>query len=251
MEQLLTRTLSVGSVGTDVDGVKRTVYRGLDSYDQGQRLKKHMGNRLAVRRTFGTFFAADVNRLKTRMGWTRNGKVEPAFFTAMARRGYPDALAIDLLTRYAAAHPSLAICFPFPYGEMGGVCQGLHETAGIDGNWAIDFCARPNTTIVAVEAGTITKLSGHDPNDDTWDTQGVFGWSVHFVTAAGYRYYATHFGYRAPLAVGMNVQVGDTLGRVGDQRFRPDHVHYGVTSPASEADAKARITAVSKAPRIT
>lgn len=250
METLLTRTLSVGSVGIDVDGIKRTVYRGLDSYDKGQRLKKHMGNKLAVRRTYGTFFASDVNRLKVRMGWTQNGKVEPAFFTAMSQRGYPDALAVDLLTRYAKAHPRIQIYYPFPYGEMGGVCQGLHETAGIDDNWAIDFCARPHTTVVAVEAGTITKLSGRSPNDDTWDTQGVYGWSVHFLTNEGYRYYVTHFGYRQPLSIGMRVEAGDTIGKVGDQRFRPDHVHYGCSSPRGDADAKARITAVSKAPRI-
>jgi hypothetical protein len=48
----------------------------------------------------------------------------------------------------------------------------------------------------------------------------------------------------------MRVEAGDTLGRVGDQVFRPDHVHYGVTSSLGSADAKKRIIAVSKAPRI-
>jgi hypothetical protein len=49
----------------------------------------------------------------------------------------------------------------------------------------------------------------------------------------------------------MQVQAGDLLGFVGDQRFRPDHTHYAVHSPKSEADAKAHITAVSKAPRVS
>jgi hypothetical protein len=65
-------------------------------------------------------------------------------------------------------------------------------------------------------------------------------------------YYITHQGRRYPtLRVGMKVQAGDLIGFVGDQRFRPDHAHVGVRSPKSEADAKARITAVSKAPRVS
>ena len=55
----------------------------------------------------------------------------------------------------------------------------------------------------------------------------------------------------ASLRVGQHVQAGDLLGFVGDQRYRSDHAHIGVTSPKGEADAKARITAVSKAPRVT
>ena len=103
-QPLLTRTLTVGSYGMDVDGVKRTVYRALDKADGGTRLKTHMAKPLTVRRTFGLFFRGDVNTLKAQDGWSTSGKVEPAFFNHCAKAGYPDALAIDLLNQYADEH---------------------------------------------------------------------------------------------------------------------------------------------------
>lgn len=129
---------------------------------------------------------------------------------------------------------------------------GLHETSGVDGNWALDFICKAGLGIVAVEAGRITRFSGHDPSDDSADMNGVYGWTTYYETPAGYEYFATHQGRRYPtLRVGMKVQPGDLLGYVGDQRFRPDHLHLGVTSPKGEADAKARITMVSKAPTVS
>lgn len=103
-QNLLTRTLGLNASGKDVDGVKRTVYRALDQQDGGHRLRDHHNNRLVVRQRYGPFFALDVNRLKKQMGWKPNGKVEPSFFTAMAKKGYPDALAIDLLNQYQDEH---------------------------------------------------------------------------------------------------------------------------------------------------
>ena len=43
----------------------------------------------------------------------------------------------------------------------------------------------------------------------------------------------------------------DLIGYVGDQRYRSDHLHLGVTSPHGEADAKKRIQAVAAAPRVS
>jgi len=100
----LTRTLAVGSFGKDVDGVKRSVYRGLDKGDGGTRLKTHMGKSLRVRRTFGLFFRSDVNRLKAQDEWDPNGKVGPPFWVYMEKRRYPDALAHDLVDQYADEH---------------------------------------------------------------------------------------------------------------------------------------------------
>lgn len=231
-------------------GVKRTVCRALDAHDHGHRLKALEADDAAAKRTFGVFFKRQVNDCRKLMAFNLTGVVDQNLWTSLARQGWPDAKAIELMNKYIDANPVAAIVFPVPEGEMASLCQGLHQTAGLAGNWAIDICCVPRTTIVAVEPGVITKLSGHDPNNDTWDSQGVFGWTVHFRTPANYRYFVTHLGWRSALTVGMKVEVGDTIGRVGDQRFRPDHVHYGVTSPVSEADAKKRITVVSKAPRI-
>src|SRR5207342_1995333 len=116
------------------------------------------------------------------------------------------------------------------------------------GNWAIDFCDVPLDPVLCVEGGVIQKLSGHDPHEDTWDTQGVFGWSVYVRTEHGYVYYYTHFGKRNVLSEGDRVGTGEILGWVGDQKFRPDHTHIDVTSPLGVADACKRITLVSTSP---
>ena len=252
---LLTRILRYTSsnlmVGDDVYGVKRTVCRALDANDHGRRLAALEADDAAAKRTFGPYFKQQVNDVRKQMGYKLTGVVDQSLWSSLARQGWPDARAIELMNNYIDAHPASSIVFPVPMGQMASVCQGLHETAGLDGNWAIDFCSPPGTSIVAVEKGAITKLSGKPPSQDSWDASGTYGWSVHFRTGSGYRYYVTHFGVRAAeLRVGTLVEAGDTLGRVGDQVFRPDHIHYGVTSPVSSADARRRITAVSRAPRI-
>ncbi len=129
---------------------------------------------------------------------------------------------------------------------------GLHETSGLAGNWALDFICHAGLAVCAPEACTVTRFSGHDPSDDQADKTGVYGWTTYLNTPAGYVYFATHQGRRYPtLRVGQRLQPGDLIGFVGDQRYRPDHLHLGVTSPKGEADAKARITAVSRAPRVS
>jgi len=146
----------------------------------------------------------------------------------------------------------VALVFPVAAPRSQVFVGGLHETSGLDGNWALDFICKAGLGIVAVEAGRITRFSGNDPSDDNADRNGVYGWTTYYETAAGYEYFATHQGRRYPtLRPGMRVEAGDLLGYVGDQRFRPDHLHLGVTSPKGEADAKARIMAVSKAPVVS
>lgn len=251
MQSLLTRTLSLKSYGDDVYGATRAVLRLLDAGDGGQRLKALEKKSPLVKRSYGVPRRTLVNKARRAMGFAATGKIDQPFWAALVKGGWPDARSIELMNQYIDGHPHRAVVFPVPLGQMATVCQRWHETAGISGSWAFDFCCYPGTTIVAVEDGVITKLSGHNPNDDTWDSQGVFGWSVHFRTQEGYRYYVTHLGYRLPsLQERMHVAAGDTLGRVGDQKFRPDHVHVSVQSPFSEADAKKRIAAVAAAPRI-
>jgi murein DD-endopeptidase MepM/ murein hydrolase activator NlpD len=144
----------------------------------------------------------------------------------------------------------LRMVFPIAGPDSHVFVGGLHETGGLPGNWAIDFICKAGLGVVAPEAGLITRFSGNDPSDDSADARGVYGWTTYLRTPAGYVYFITHQGRRYPtLRVGMHVQAGDLLGYVGDQRFRPDHAHVGVTSPKGSADAKKHITAVSKAPR--
>lgn len=161
-----------------------------------------------------------------------------------------DKLATDLSP---PPPPALTLCHPIPKGVAVSV-GGLHRTAGdvsFAQNWARDFLVVAGTPILAVEAGTVTKLSGHDPSDDQADRDGVYGWSIHWETDAGYHYFLTHLGHRAPLDVGDRVNVGEILGQVGDQRFRADHGHLGVTAPSgAKLAACRRIDNVSSAKRI-
>lgn len=145
-----------------------------------------------------------------------------------------------------------ALVFPIAGPDSHVFTGGLHETGGLAGYWAIDFICKAGLGIVAPEAGLVRKFSGNDPSDDDADAQGVYGWTTYILTPAGYDYFITHQGRRYPtLRVGQRVQAGDLLGYVGDQRFRPDHAHVAVRSPKGTTDAKARITAVSKAPRVS
>jgi len=149
------------------------------------------------------------------------------------------------------------IVFPIA-SDFDVLVGGLHRTAGLEDAqgretyWALDFICHAGLGVVAPEAGRVHKFSGHDPSDDTADRNGVYGWSTYILTPDGYDYFVTHQGRRYPtLRVGQTVQAGDLIGFVGDQRYRSDHAHVAVHSPKSEADAKARITAVSKAPRVS
>lgn len=144
------------------------------------------------------------------------------------------------------------LVFPIAGPDSHVFVGDIHETGGLKHNWARDFICKAGLGVVAPEAGRITRFSGNDPSDDTADARGVYGWTTYLMTPAGYEYFITHQGRRYPtLRPGMTVQAGDLLGYVGDQRFRSDHAHVGVTSPKGDADAKARITAVSKAPRVS
>jgi murein DD-endopeptidase MepM/ murein hydrolase activator NlpD len=147
--------------------------------------------------------------------------------------------------------PTPRLVHPIPLNaSTWHVCQRWHATAGLVGNWAYDWCAPPGTPILAVCDATVRKLSGRSPDEDTWDSAGVYGWSVHYEDRDGYRWYWTHFGRRAALQVGQRVLAGQIVGWVGDQRFRPDHIHGGVTSPLGPEDAKRRVAQVASSPRV-
>ena len=143
----------------------------------------------------------------------------------------------------------LGMVFPFEQGVDVSLAQGLHETGGLNENWALDWKAPIGSVIVSPEAGRIVRLSGSPMSQDVPDPSGVAGFSIHIETPMFYRYFFTHFGDREVVADEI-VEAGQPIGTLGDQKFRIDHTHGGVTSPKGEADAKARIMAVHNAPRI-
>lgn len=243
----LPRIVRNGDDGTDIHGHKRAVTRLL----RDMTLEELESKPSRVRDHFGEAFETRVNVARKKVGLVAKGIVDEKLYEKLRSRGCYDAYALSLVNKWAAAHPPLTLCFPIPSNVFASVCQGLHETAGLAGNWAIDFCAGPGAAVVAVENATVLRLSGSDPDDDTPDPAGTYGWSIQLITRHGYHYFVTHLGKRGPQKVGEIVRVGDPIGYVGDQDFRPDHTHYGVSSPLGETDARKRITAVSKSPRIT
>jgi Peptidase family M23/Putative peptidoglycan binding domain len=159
--------------------------------------------------------------------------------------------AMDSLALKYVRDDLLTMCYPHPEGALSSICQGLHPTAGVPGNWAIDFCAPGGTEFLAVERGEIVKLSGHDPVLPPNNAIGIWGWTIYLQTAAGYTYFATHFGSRN-VKVGQIVEVGQPIATVGRWPGDPgrSHTHLGVSSPFGIADAKKHITAISLAPHI-
>ena len=132
----------------------------------------------------------------------------------------------------------------------------LHPTAGIAHNWALDFMAPGGTYVVAPEAATISRWSGHDPKlgeilDDHGRPTSVYGWSMYLHTRTGIIYFLTHLDRRYA-KVGDTVRAGDLIGRVGHwpKNEGRSHSHLGVTHPRGETEAKAYIKRVANAIRV-
>jgi murein DD-endopeptidase MepM/ murein hydrolase activator NlpD len=122
---------------------------------------------------------------------------------------------------------------PVPAGHNTHIVQGVHPTANLAGFPACDFGADAGAPIIAVESGTIYKISGHDPStgpsDPLMGVHGPFGWSCYLQGDSGSRYYYTHMGNRT-VAVQQNVRAGEQIGTVGDYARwgGTNHVHVGV-----------------------
>jgi murein DD-endopeptidase MepM/ murein hydrolase activator NlpD len=240
----LTRTLRLGCVGDDVFAAKRIVAKGLEDGPP-------VGG--AAGRTFGPFFVRRVNQLRAKFPMAPSGEFNQRMLDECSRLGLVDNYSRWLLDEYARKHTRPAIVYPHPAGARSSVCQGLHPTAGVPGNWGIDFCAPGGTPVCAVEDATITKLSGRDPRGSVDQSIGIFGWSIHYQTPRGYHYFSTHYGHRDALTLGQHVAAGQRIGSVGTWPGSPgrSHTHLGVTSPYGTSDARKRIMDVSRAPRVS
>lgn len=170
-------------------------------------------------------------------------------------RDHAGELALDAqaraLVREEANGTVAQLVYPHPAGERSVVCQGLHPTAGINGNWGIDFCAPGGTPLLAPFSGRIIKVSGHDPSSGEHGSAGIFGWSSYLERPDGLWAYMTHQGRRF-VHVGQTVRIGQMIGEVGHWPHNPgrSHTHLGVTSPRGSTDAKRVVTAISVAPRV-
>ena len=97
--------------------------------------------------------------------------------------------ALDSLALKYVREDVVSMCYPHPDVAGTYVGQGLHQTAGIAGNWAIDFMAHGGTPVLAPERCRVTRFSGHDPR--LYPTgPGIWAWSVYFETVTGRRWTA-------------------------------------------------------------
>lgn len=239
------RELHGGETGQDVEGMARALARA--GFLGG--LAKLMSKTPAFRRTYNASKRAAVDRARAKIKLPATGVYDQRVHTYLERLDAFDAYAAKLMHDY---RPPPVLCFPIAGPDTKVYVGGLHETGGLPGNWALDFLCPAGSGIVAPERATVTRFSGHSPADDTADSIGVFGWTTYLQTPRGYVWFLTHQGRRLPtLRVGMRVQAGDLLGYVGDQRYRPDHLHAGCSSPLGPADAKKHVIAVSRAPRVS
>jgi hypothetical protein len=250
-EPPFTRKLAPGDPterGIDIEGIGRALARAKVGY-----VDLEVFNKMPVRwrRAYGARKIEAVNVIRKREGRTRNGVYDRGVHGVLIDAGAFDARATNMMIQY---EPPMAYCYPIARGNEAWICQGLHETGGIPANWAIDFCV-PEITgngapVLAVQDGFFYRYGGKEPSQDTPDPTGAYGWSVYFQTRLGAIYYVTHLGRRQSFMQGQRIRVGEIIGWVGDQAFRPDHVHYGVSHPLGEKAAQQLITQVSKAPRI-
>lgn len=128
----------------------------------------------------------------------------------------------------------------------------VHQTGGISGNYALDFLAAPETPVLAVEEGTVSRTSGYDPASGLHGAhRDVFGWSIYLRCRWGF-YYSTHYG-RITVGAGSKVKVGDIIGYVGHwpHDIGRSHSHIGYTSWTHLSRVSiAKIQAVAAAPRV-
>lgn len=243
-----TRVLRGGEVGIDIEGIGRALCKADAGYVS---LRKFNAMPTKWRRTYGLGKQRAVDVIRKREGWKQTGIYDERVHFRLIDDGCFDARAENFMRLW---EPPAALVHPVPLGFATHTAQVLHETGGLPGNWAWDFgvpeITGNLTPVVAVIDATVKKLSGSAPSADGADSIGAYGWSIHYESKGGYRWFWTHFGRRAALIVGQRVRAGEVIGWIGDQRYRPDHVHGGVTSPLGEADARKRIEAVVKAPRV-
>ena len=239
----LKREIELGMQGLDVKACKRAAARA--GFPKG----KLMG-------ITDTYVAADVANIKLfqqAKGLDADGIIGQNTLDALVLS--MDATATGwygsfVLPKAAAA----ALVYPHasPFNGSAPPKSDLHETGGIPMNWALDFMAPGGTKLVAPEAGTLSRQSGHDPSQGTSGAvNDIFGWSVYIQTPAGLVYFATHLG-SVSVQVGQQLKAGDVIGVVGNWPGDPgrSHTHLGVTHPAGIAAAKDRICAVAAAPRM-
>ena len=101
---------------------------------------------------------------------------------------------------------------------------------------ATDIFAAVGCPVVSPVTGTVDEVSYVDTWNPATDVPAVRGGlSISVVGVDGVRYYGSHLSAIAPgIRPGLRVVAGQLLGRVGktgDARYTPSHLHFGISWP--------------------
>ena len=110
---------------------------------------------------------------------------------------------------------------------------------------ATDIFAACGTRLVAVTSGRVHEVSRVDEWDPQTDDPALrSGLAVAIAGDDGVRYYTSHLQEVAPeLEVGKRVSDGQAIGKVGrtgNARKTPCHVHFGLSPPRGPGDWEVR-----------
>ena len=101
----LTRVLTLGDHGADVEAVRRACLRYLP--DDAAAWHRYQSQTLEQRRSYGVGIVALVKRVQTAAHLTVDGDAGPMLNRTLRQAGAYDAFADQLLRDYASAHPRL------------------------------------------------------------------------------------------------------------------------------------------------
>lgn len=216
-------TLKLGSVGPNVVIAKKGIYKALK-----------IAPPFITTPVFGVFFLKQVKEFQRTRNIPQTGVIGPATWT--------------VLEPYLKAPPKLLV-YPHPKSVSTGRPSFIHPTGGIPGNYALDFMAPGGTTVLAPEAGTVTRISGHDPSSGTHGAGDIFGYSIYLRTAGGF-FFSTHYG-SVSVSLGETVKAGQKVGTVGHWPRDPgrSHTHLGFTGSNYTASV-GHIKLVAAAPKV-
>lgn len=206
------RTIRLGSLGRDTQGVQRALARA------------GYGKLPGLLPVFGPKAVLNLRGFQKGAGVRVDGAYGPKTHTRLTP--YFDDYAFLLYTG-KQPHPPVALL------QLPATFTPTHQTAGLPGYPAIDVFAKPGTTVLAPEDGLVRKLSGHDPAEGGVPG-GAYGWSLYLQAADG-EFFLTHLGTRT-VKPQQRVKRGETIGTVCDAKVARmtsslSHIHEGKWVP--------------------
>ena len=225
------RKLQLGSSGLDVAAVK-TALQAWRSDSIGNLTEVYGEGAVLAVKAFQNAHGVAVSGL---YGTSTHAKLSP-FFSPAAAALYESARPQPVLVQPIPRPQNEGIVSGAPSLNPSGPKGGIHETEGLPGYPALDFLGPAEASVLAFEAATVERFSGHDPAQGPVEgIHGPFGWSVYLRAASGVDYYVTHLGSRV-VNVGDSVKGGQQIGTVADYAHfgGTNHAHVGVHGASGE-----------------